>query len=107
MATARYCPSCLSLTSASRTASLFRRTTTTSSTAAAAAHKTLPSPLPRQQLRTAATSQNAQKYKRKDQPSSSKKKKTRTTFLQPDLKNAIQFSLVDAMRYTSPLSSTC
>ncbi|KAJ9629754.1 hypothetical protein H2203_002135 [Taxawa tesnikishii (nom. ined.)] len=60
----------------------------------------LPPPflLPFQQHRTAVQSANAAKYKRKDQPTSTRKKKSRTTFIQYDLKDAIQFSLVDAMR---------
>lgn len=57
--------------------------------------------LPFQQHRTAVQSANAQKYKRKDQPTSAKKKKSRTTFINHDLKDAIQFPLVDAMRYVS------
>ncbi|KAJ9664444.1 hypothetical protein H2201_005192 [Coniosporium apollinis] len=59
-----------------------------------------PSPfvcLPCQQLRHA--SDNAAKYKRKDTPKTQKKKKTRSTFKEPDLSNAEQFSLCDAMRY--------
>ncbi|KAF1346214.1 ribosomal protein L1-like protein [Delphinella strobiligena] len=61
----------------------------------------LPPPflLPFQQHRTAVQSANAQKYKRKDQPTSAKKKKSRTTFVNYDLKDAIQFPLLDAMRY--------
>ncbi|KAJ9640043.1 hypothetical protein H2199_006277 [Coniosporium tulheliwenetii] len=58
-----------------------------------------PSPfvcLPCQQLRHA--SDNAAKYKRKDTPKTQKKKKTRSTFKEPDLSNAEQFSLCDAMR---------
>lgn len=82
MAAPRYCPSCL--TSILRTA--VRRT-----------QSVISSPF-HLQLRTAAQSANAQKYKRKDKPTSQRKKKSRTTFLQPDIKDAIQFSLVDAMR---------
>ena len=93
MASARYCPSCLSLASSSATSSLLRRTTGLSS-------PFIPAPI-NQQIRTAATSQNAAKYKRKDQSSSARKKKSRTSYLQPKLKDAIQFSLVDAMRYDS------
>ncbi|KAK4915553.1 hypothetical protein LTR28_013537, partial [Elasticomyces elasticus] len=44
-------------------------------------------------------SANAAKYKRKDQPTSQRKKKSRTSFINYDLKDAIQFPLVDAMRY--------
>ena len=85
-APARYCPSCLSLTSST---TLLRRT--------AAAQATTPF-LTHQVRNAGQTSANAQKYKRKDQPASQKKKKQRSTFAEPDLKNAIQFSLVDAMR---------
>lgn len=69
----------------------------------------LPPPflLPFQQHRTAVQSANAQKYKRKDQPTSAKKKKSRTTFVNYDLKDAIQFPLVDAMRYVSCLFTIC
>ncbi|KAF2179873.1 ribosomal protein L1 [Zopfia rhizophila CBS 207.26] len=57
--------------------------------------------LPYQSIRCAATgtSANAAKYKRKEQPGFQKKKKSRSTFIQYDLKNAEQFSLVDAMQY--------
>lgn len=79
----RYCPSCLSHTSPS---TFLRRAQP-------------PTPFITQQVRTAAQSQNAQKYKRKDIPASQKRKKQRTTFLEPDLKDAIRFPLVDAMRY--------
>lgn len=51
------------------------------------------------QQRGAAQSANAQKYKRKELPTSQRKKKSRTTFINHDLKDAIQFPLVDAMRY--------
>ncbi|THX76117.1 ribosomal protein L1, partial [Aureobasidium pullulans] len=51
------------------------------------------------QQRGAAQSANAQKYKRKELPTSQRKKKSRTTFVNHDLKDAIQFPLVDAMRY--------
>lgn len=69
----------------------------------------LPPPflLPFQQHRTAVQSANAQKYKRKDQPTSAKKKKSRTTFVNYDLKDAIQFPLIDAMRYVSCSSTIC
>lgn len=73
----RYCPSCLSATS-------FRSALLPASNAV--------------QIRTAVNSANAAKYKRKDQPTSARKKKSRTSYLQPDLKDAIQFPLVDAMR---------
>ena len=89
----RYCPSCL--------ASI--RSTTTSSTNFALRSPAIfrfQSPFQQhQQKRNANQSANALKYRRKDQPASQKKKKARTTYLQPDLKKAIQFSLVDAMRY--------
>ncbi|KAK4565704.1 hypothetical protein LTR86_003552 [Recurvomyces mirabilis] len=88
MATSRFCPACLSSLSASSTLLHSTRTTTIS----------IPSAI-NQQVRTAASSQNALKYRRKDTPASQKRKKARSTFLQPNLKNAIQFSLVDAMRY--------
>ena len=55
------------------------------------------------QQRGAAQSANAQKYKRKELPTSQRKKKSRTTFINHDLKDAIQFPLVDAMRYESSL----
>jgi large subunit ribosomal protein L1 len=45
------------------------------------------------------TSQNALKYKRKDQTGAKKKKKARNHFLNYDLKNMEQFALCDAMRY--------
>ncbi|KAK3707775.1 hypothetical protein LTR37_011952 [Vermiconidia calcicola] len=89
----RYCPSCLA---------------SIRSTAATSTNFALRSPAifhfqspfqQHQQKRNANQSANALKYRRKDQPASQKKKKARTTYLQPDLKKAIQFSLVDAMRY--------
>ncbi|KAF2801704.1 ribosomal protein L1 [Mytilinidion resinicola] len=57
-----------------------------------------------QQLRCAsvgkgAHSENAAKYKRKDQGSTQKKKKARSTFIQYDLRDAEQFNLCDAMQY--------
>ncbi|SMY26751.1 unnamed protein product [Zymoseptoria tritici ST99CH_1A5] len=51
------------------------------------------------QIRTATQSANAAKYKRKDVPASQKRKKARSNYDTPDLKDAIQFPLVDAMRY--------
>ena len=64
------------------------------------ASRTLLPNLSTQQSRTAAQSANALKYRRKDQASASKKtKKKRSHFLEPDLKKAQQFSLVDAMRF--------
>jgi large subunit ribosomal protein L1 len=48
-------------------------------------------------------SANAAKYKRKDANNQAlankKKKKTSTSYATPDLRDALQFSLVDAMRY--------
>lgn len=86
-APARYCPSCLSAVGRTSTTSLLHRSAPAVTSS------------PFQQLRFAQSSQNALKYKRKDQPASQKKRKTRSTFAQPDLRDAIQFSLVDAMRY--------
>lgn len=86
-APARYCPSCLSAVGRTSTTSLLNRSAPAVTSS------------PFQQLRFAQSSQNALKYKRKDQPASQKKRKTRSTFAQPDLRDAIQFSLVDAMRY--------
>ncbi|CAK1366058.1 unnamed protein product [Cercospora beticola] len=87
---ARYCPSGLS--SISRAATNPTRTATI-----------IPSfllPIQHQtQIRTAVQSANAAKYKRKDVPASQKRKKAKTTYDAPNLKDAIQFSLVDAMRY--------
>ncbi|KAK3075300.1 hypothetical protein LTR53_001501 [Teratosphaeriaceae sp. CCFEE 6253] len=88
MAASRYCPSCLSPFAPSTLLRSAPRPTFT---------PTLPTTLPLQQLRPASL--NALKYRRKDIPASQKRKKARSTYLQPDLKNAIQFSLVDAMRY--------
>lgn len=89
-APARYCPSCLSAVGRTSTTSLLHRSAPAVTSS------------PFQQLRFAQSSQNALKYKRKDQPASQKKRKTRSTFAQPDLRDAIQFSLVDAMRYVLP-----
>ena len=87
----RYCPSCLS--SLSRASSSQTRTSST----------ILPAfllPVQSQiQVRTAVQSANAAKYKRKDAPASQRRKKAKSNYDVPDLKNAIQFSLVDAMRY--------
>jgi len=58
----------------------------------------LPFTIQQQQHRHASQSANAQKYKRKDQPTSARKKKTKSSYDTPDLKNAIQFPLLDAMR---------
>ncbi|EME42878.1 hypothetical protein DOTSEDRAFT_53857 [Dothistroma septosporum NZE10] len=88
MAAVRCCPSCLS--SISRSAI---------SQARATPAQTPSFVLPFHQVRTAVQSANAAKYKRKDQPASQRKKKAKSTFDTPDLKNAIQFSLIDAMRY--------
>lgn len=48
--------------------------------------------------KSAAKTQKPQKYAKKSNASSKPRKKARASFLQPDLKNALQFSLVDAMR---------
>jgi len=63
-----------------------------------------PSLLPYQPVRYAATgtSANAAKYKRKEQPGAQKKKKTRSSFIQYDLRDADKFSLCDAMQYVAP-----
>ncbi|OQO15084.1 hypothetical protein B0A48_00466 [Cryoendolithus antarcticus] len=97
MAAARFCPACLSRTSPStllrpsRAAAQASFTRSFSSTPSQALHASTPL--------AAVQSANAAKYKRRDLPTSSKKRKGRTTYSTPDLKNAIQFSLVDAMRY--------
>ncbi|KAK5715269.1 hypothetical protein LTR17_016870 [Elasticomyces elasticus] len=94
MATPRYCPSCLSLASQTTT-TLFRASTPRISPFTPPPQiQSLQQPT---QLR--AASANALKYRRKDVPASQKRKKARSTFLVPDLRNAIQFSLVEAMRY--------
>lgn len=94
MAASRYCPSCLSAFSKPLTPP----------TRPSTAH--LPSfLLPCHQIRTAVQSANAAKYKRKDQPTSQKKKKSKSTYGTADLRNALQFSLVDAMRYEQSLST--
>lgn len=85
---ARYCPSCLSSIRSTPSTFALRPSKTT----------LIPAPFT-QQSRNAAQSANALKYRRKDQPAAQKRKKQRTSYLQPDLKKAIQFSLVDAMRY--------
>lgn len=59
----------------------------------------LPSLQTHQQVRTAVQSANAAKYKRKDLPASQKRRKAKSTYDTPDLRAAVQFSLVDAMRY--------
>ncbi|KAK0346889.1 hypothetical protein LTR02_014229 [Friedmanniomyces endolithicus] len=91
MAVPRYCPSCLSLAFA--TSTIFR--------AAPRRPALLPLPPPQNQqpiqLRPAST--NALKYRRKDPAAAQRRKKARSTYLAPDLKNVVQFSLVDAMRY--------
>jgi hypothetical protein len=92
---ARYCPSCLARTTTLLGQPAIRTIESPSQTLL----RTLPSAL---QTRSAVTSANAQKYRRKDQPTSTKRRKPRTSFLAPDLKNAIQFSLLDAMRYCTP-----
>lgn len=65
--------------------------------------------LPSQQIRcaTTGTSANAAKYrsaKKNQTESTSKKKKSRTTFINYDLRLAKQFSLCDAMQYVLPPS---
>ncbi|KAF2769191.1 ribosomal protein L1 [Teratosphaeria nubilosa] len=89
---ARYCPSCLSRASNSTTR-LLRPSLQTLA---------IESPLYRLSIRTAVASANAAKYKRKDAANNNapaRKRKQRTTFQTPDLRQAMQFSLVDAMRY--------
>lgn len=89
MAAARYCPSCLS--------AVFRSVPQTRISPI----QTPSFLLPFHQIRTAVQSANAAKYKRKgkDTPASQRRKKGRTTYYTADLKNALQFSLIDAMRY--------
>ncbi|KAF4544156.1 putative 50s ribosomal protein l1 protein [Lasiodiplodia theobromae] len=55
-----------------------------------------PALIPIQQIRTAIAGKG---YKKKDDASSKKKKKPRKTYLTPDLKEAEQFALLDAIRY--------
>ena len=94
MAAQRYCPSCL--TSASPT-SLLR------TTPRAIAPPSFLRPFHTSSPLAAVQSANAQKYKRKDVNNqvlaNKKKKKTSTSYATPDLRDALQFSLVDAMRY--------
>lgn len=94
MAASRYCPSCLSAVSRSIT-----------SQSRISPIQTPSFLLPFHQVRTAVQSANAAKYKRKgkDAPASQRKKKGRTTYYTADLKNALQFSLIDAMRYAISL----
>lgn len=88
----RYCPSCLS--------SVSRAAVNPSRPAGIVLPSfLLPNQLHTTQVRTAVQSANAAKYKRKDLPASQKRKKAKTTYDAPDLKKALQFSLVDAMRY--------
>jgi hypothetical protein len=91
MAATRYCPSCL--TKASPT-TLFRSASRTVAPAPFLRPFHTSSPL------AAVQSANAAKYKRKDQQTtaSKKKKKSSTNYATPDLRDALQFSLVDAMR---------
>ncbi|KAK1811861.1 hypothetical protein LTR12_013759 [Friedmanniomyces endolithicus] len=91
MAVARYCPSCLSLAFAPST--LFR------TAPRRPALLPLPPPQNQQPIQLRAASTNALKYRRKDPAAASRRKKARSTYLAPDLKNVVQFSLVDAMRY--------
>jgi large subunit ribosomal protein L1 len=92
MAAQRYCPSCL--TKASPT-TLFR------AAPRAIAPPSFLRPFHTSSPLAAVQSANAAKYKRKDQQttSSKKKKKASTNYDTPDLRDALQFSLVDAMRY--------
>jgi hypothetical protein len=48
--------------------------------------------------KSSAKSQNAQKYAKKSE-TTTKKRKVRTSYIQYDLKDAEQLSLCDAMRY--------
>lgn len=90
MAATRYCPSCLSTASPT---TLFRPIRAFAPPPALRSFHTS-SPL------AAVQSANAAKYKRKDQAQASKKKKkTSSNYDTPDLRDAQQFSLVDAMRY--------
>lgn len=96
MAAQRYCPSCLTITKASPTTLL--RTTPR-----AIAPPSFLRPFHTSSPLAAVQSANAAKYKRKDingqALASKKKKKTSTSYATPDLRDALQFSLVDAMRY--------
>lgn len=96
MAAQRYCPSYL--TKASPT-TLFRAATTPR----ALAPPSFLRPFHTSSPLAAVQSANAAKYKRKDANNqalaSKKKKKTSTSYATPDLRDALQFSLVDAMRY--------
>ncbi|KAH9845612.1 50S ribosomal protein L1 [Teratosphaeria destructans] len=90
---ARYCPSCLSRAS-NTTTRLLRPSRHTLA---------IESPFNQLSIRTAVASANAAKYKRKDAANNApaNKRKQRSTFQTPDLRQAIQFSLVDAMRCVS------
>ncbi|GAB7335471.1 hypothetical protein MBLNU13_g07829t1 [Cladosporium sp. NU13] len=94
MAAQRYCPSCL--TKASPTPLL-------RATPRAIAPPSFLRPFHTSSPLAAVQSANAQKYKRKDVNNqllaNKKKKKTSTSYATPDLRDALQFSLVDAMRY--------
>lgn len=92
-APARYCPSCLSGIRSHTTTLALRHKPTISFPPAA-----LASPILHQQARNATQSANALKYRRKEEGTAQKKKKARTSYLQPDLRRAMQFSLIDAMR---------
>jgi len=97
MAAQRYCPSCL--TQASPTI-LFR------ATPRAIAPPSFVRPFHTSSPLAVVHSANAQKYKRKDASNqllaNKKKKKASTSYATPDLRDALQFSLVDAMRYVKP-----
>ncbi|EKG18956.1 Ribosomal protein L1 [Macrophomina phaseolina MS6] len=62
----------------------------------AASRTIAPALIPVQQIRCATAGKG---YKKKDEAGSKKKKKTRTTYVTPDLKDAEQFALLDAIRY--------
>lgn len=94
MAAQRYCPSCLTKASP---------TTLLRTTPRAIAPPSFLRPFHTSSPLAAVQSANAAKYKRKDGSgqalASKKKKKTSTSYATPDLRDALQFSLVDAMRY--------
>lgn len=95
---ARYCPTCLSSIRSTTPLALRPKANTSTPRIALAS----PFLLPQQQSRNATQSANALKYRRKDEGTAQKKKKkakARTTYIQPDLRRATQFSLIDAMRY--------
>jgi len=91
MTAPRYCPSCLSLA--------FAPSALVRTVPRRPALLPLPPPQNQQPIQLRAASTNALKYRRKDPAAASRRKKARSTYLAPDLKNVVQFSLVDAMRY--------